>query len=153
VVRICAASLAVLALSLGQTPARPNFSGTWICVSPAECSGQEETIVQDATTLRRSHGSEGDGHHFTYKLDGTESRNSISSHDDEIKMIATATWEGNRLVINESVTYPNGRKRQARQTLSLDEKGQLTMGWVEIVDGREQPEGVAVFKKKAAAAP
>ena len=148
-VRIYSASLAVLLLSAVQAPPRPNFSGTWTCVSPADCSGQEETILHEGNTLRRSHGSEGDGHHFTYKLDGTESRNSIPSHGEEIILVATALWEGNRVVITESVTYPNGRKRQARQTLSLDDAGQLTLVRVELVDGRAEPERVAVWKKKA----
>src|SRR5688572_12637469 len=82
------AALLLLGLAcVAAAQQRPNFSGTWIPVGSGDTSGQEQTIKQDATTLRRSHASEGDGHHFTYKLDGTESRIVLPSHGDRKSVV------------------------------------------------------------------
>ena len=70
--------IALLGASVGAQT-KPNFSGTWIVVTPAEGAGQEEVVRHTATTLSTSHASSSDGHDATYKLDGTESRNEPSS--------------------------------------------------------------------------
>lgn len=54
--------------------ARPNFSGTWLLVAPADVAvqppGQEETITQTDATITFGHHSEGGGHQLTCGLDG-----------------------------------------------------------------------------------
>jgi hypothetical protein len=124
-----------------QAPVRPNLTGTWVVVSPQEAAGQEETLKHDGLTLVRGHDSEGGhGHSFAYKLDGSESRNVLSAHEgEEIVILSRAAWEGNTLVIHETATYPNGRKRQTTSRLRLDDKGQLHIDVTTMVDGKPEP--------------
>ena len=85
--------LAVVGTSAQQ---KPNFSGTWVVVSPAESAGEETTIKHDATTFTHGHASEGGGHSFAYTLDGKETRITMPSHSEEIVILAKASWEGDR---------------------------------------------------------
>jgi hypothetical protein len=143
----CAALFALSAGTFAQQ--RPNFSGTWIVVTPAGAAGQEETILQDEATLTRGHASEGGGHSFTYKLDGTETRQVMSSHGEDIVTLARASWDGDRLVITEATTYPDGRKRDAKSVWSLDSQGQLVIEFTERVAGKPPAAVKRVSKKKA----
>ena len=145
-----AATSATLLLTLVGTSAqtKPNFSGTWVFVSPAESAGQEQTIKQDATTFTTGHASEGGGHSFTYKLDGTDSPNELHSHGEQIGMAAKASWEGDQLVIVEAVAYPDGRKRDKKTTYSLDPQGQLIIEIVDHIKGKPSQTARAVLKRK-----
>jgi hypothetical protein len=128
--------------------AKPDFSGTWIVVSPADAAGQEETIRHDEKTFTKGHASGGGGHNFTYKLDGTESRNVLSVHaGEQIVLLAKASWEESALVIIEAVTYPDGRKRESRAKHWLDDKGLLHVEMVELADGKPQPPVHVVSRK------
>jgi hypothetical protein len=106
---------------------KPDFSGRWVGVSPAENAGNEQVITQDASTLRTGHPSEGGSHSSTYNLDGTESKNIIVSHGEDIVTLSRAVWNGNQLVVTEATTYPDGRKSQSREVWSLDAQGQLVI--------------------------
>jgi hypothetical protein len=107
-------SVVVFGLSLLATPLtarqKPNFSGTWIAVSPTEAAGQVQTVKQTETTLTRGHDSSGGGHSFTYKFDGTESRFVVH----HTPTLATASWDGDKLLIVERTTYNDGRHRTAK---------------------------------------
>jgi hypothetical protein len=144
------ASACVILVLGGATGAqqRPDFSGTWVVISPAEAAGQEETIQQDATMLRRGHASEGGGHSFIYRLDGTQSRLVMPSHGDEIVTLAKASWDGDRLVIVEAVTYPDGRKLAKTSVLALDAQGQLVKEFTEQFEGKPAKTTRIVSKKK-----
>jgi hypothetical protein len=128
---------------------KPDFSGTWVAVSPAEAAGSEENITQDATTVTRGHASSGSGHHARYTLDGSPTRNAIRSHGQEIVTISRASWDGGRLVINESTTYPDGRVRKQRSIMSLDASGQLLIDVEEMIDGQPARKLQVVMKRKA----
>ena len=104
---------------------KPNFSGRWVVASPAPDAGQEQTITQTAATLTTGHASEGHGHRIVYKLDGTENRNALVSHGEEIVTLSKAAWSGNQLKITTDTTYPDARKRRTAQTWSLDGEGRL----------------------------
>lgn len=146
--------LIALALSPGQaTPAaqeKPNLTGTWVVVSPESSAGQEETIKHEGMTLTRGHASEGEhGHSFTYKLDGSESRNVLTPHaGEEIVLLSRASWEGATLVIKETATYSNGRKREAISRWRLDEKGQLHMEVEGSMNGKPEPTIKVIYRKK-----
>ena len=137
--------LPVLHLPAAQ---KPDFSGTWVAVSPQEAVGSEESITLDETTLTRGHASTGDGHNARYTLDGSPTRNVIRSHGREIVTISRASWDGSRLVINESTTYPDGRVRKQRSVMSLDAGGQLLIDVEEMVDGKPSPKRQVVMKRK-----
>src|SRR5688572_15304102 len=82
--------LALLATAPATAQQKPNFTGTWVAVSPAEAAGEEQEVRHTATTLSTGHASEGGGHHATYKLDGSESRNELTSHGEKIVTISKA---------------------------------------------------------------
>jgi len=145
---LVAAAVLLGLVSAPRAQRRPDFSGTWVVVSPAEAAGQEETIKQDATTFTRGHASGGGGHSFSYKLDGTESRLVMKSHGEEIVTLAKASWEGDRLVIAEGVTYADGRKSRRTLAWSLDSQGPLVMEFTEQFDGKPLTTMKVVSKRK-----
>ena len=120
--------------------AKPNFSGTWIQVEPAnraEGGGSEQVVTHDAVTLTTEHASEGGGHRQVYKLDG-ESRFSVSSAD----VVAKAMWDGQKLVITSTATYPENRRRDSKQVWSLGADGTLT-----IESSAKNPDGTTTDRK------
>ena len=129
---------------------RPDFSGTWIAISPTEAAGEEQVVKQDATTMTVSHGAEGDDHVSVYRLDGSESRNVMKSHGAEIVTLARATWKGEQLTITSATTYPDGRKLQQEFVWSLDGKGQLVVEFSETMSGKEPHKMTLVARKKGA---
>lgn len=134
---------------LAQAQAKPDFSGVWVAVSP-DTAGFEETIRQDGQTLTLIHAAEGEDHQQVYRLDGTETRNTTASHGQEIVSIARARWDGVRLVITESVRYPDGRTVEGRKTFSLDENGFLTVELQDTLNGKALPLVRVQYKRKAA---
>ncbi len=128
---------------------KPDFSGTWVAVSPQEAAGSEETITQNATTLTREHASSGAGHSSRFTLDGSPTRRSVRSHGQEIVTISRASWDDTRLVINESTTYPDGRVRKQRSIISLDADGQLLVDIEEMVDDKPSRKVQTVLKRKS----
>ena len=121
----------LLAFVATRAQEKPNFTGQWVLVSPAEAAGQEQTVTHDAATLTTGHASTGDGHRAVYKLDGTESRNVVVSHGSDIVTLSKASWTGNQLTMTSDTTYPDGRKRQAKQVWSLDGEGRLVIDFTE----------------------
>jgi hypothetical protein len=117
----------VLAVTVTSAQEKPNFAGRWVVTSPATDAGLEHTVTQTAATLTTGHPSSGHGHRAVYKLDGTESRNVLVSHEEEIVTLSKASWSGNHLTITADTTYPDGRKWQTRQVWSLDGEGRLVI--------------------------
>ena len=145
---LAAPFLFLAAIVSAQQPQKPNFSGTWVVVTPAEHAGQAETIVHTATELRIGHDSEGGGHDFVYRLDGTETRHAIMSHGVEVVTFAKVSWEGATLVINQHTQLPEGPKMTGRATFALNADGYLVRGVTGTMDGREMPALTVVMKKK-----
>lgn len=137
--------LALVAAAAAQQ--RPDFSGRWVVVSPAEGAGQEQRVEQTETTLTLSHGAEGDDHRMAYRLDGSESRNVITSHGSDLVTLSRCTWKGGALTIQSSTTYPDGRRLEQTMVWSLDEKGQLVIDGSESMSGRP-PEKMRVVHRR-----
>jgi hypothetical protein len=152
VVRSCGFALVAAVTLVAATPARqhPNFSGRWVQESPKDGAGQEQVVKHDATSLSTEHASEGGGHRAVYKLDGTSNRNAITSHGNEIVTISQASWKGDRLTIDETTTYPDGRRRLATQVWSLDAAGKLVIEFKETIDGKSTADVKIVFVKRQA---
>lgn len=148
-VRIASAGLMLVVGSALGAQRRPDFSGTWVLVSPAGSAGQVETIKHNATTFTRAHASEGPGHAMTYNLDGSETRLVMPTHGDQIVILGKASWDGDRLVIVEAVTYPDGRKLSKRSVWSLDAQGQLAMEFTEEAEGKPAKTTRVVYRKKS----
>ena len=144
----CLLAFLVLGSVVALAQAKPNFSGTWVAISPAEAAGQEQEVRHTATTLSTGHASEGDGHSATYKLDGTESRNELTSHGQKIVTLSKAVWQGDKVVITSGTTYPDGNKLESKQTWSMDSSGQLVIEYSMAMTGQPPQSMTIVHKKK-----
>jgi hypothetical protein len=115
---------------------KPDFSGRWVVLAPADGAGSEQRVTYDrkANTLTLAHDSEGDGHKLVYKLDGTENRNALTSHGSEIVILSKAQWTGDQITITSVATYPDGRRMESKQVWSLDAGGQLVIDGTETMD-------------------
>jgi len=130
-------------LAVGVNPcaqAKPDFSGKWVAVDPLPAAGTadaargggrgggsgagfqpgfgpEFTVKQDAKTLTITRGAQTSA--LTYKLDGSESKNTVTRDGQQQEQIATATWEGNTLVIVTQVRF-QGNTREQRRVLAME---------------------------------
>src|SRR4051812_7421306 len=138
---LMAAGLVVAAVGLGAQ-AKPNFSGKWVMDPPAAAAaggggragggaapagfqpgfGAEFTVKQDDKTLSISRGQ---GSPLIYKLDGSESKNTVTRNGEQQEQIAKAVWEGDKLVIATEVNF-QGNTAEQKRVLSL-ENGNLVI--------------------------
>jgi hypothetical protein len=142
------AAALVLAAAVLPAQTKPNFTGTWIITAPAEAAGQEQEVRHTATTLSTGHASEGGGHHSSYKLDGSESRNELTSHGAPLVTISKASWDGDKVVITSATTYPDGRKLESKETWSLNPSGQLVIEHAMTMTGQPPQSMTVVHRKK-----
>ncbi len=147
--RILTAAVVLTVGATAQTQQKPNFSGHWVIVSPPEGAGDEQIVKQDEKTLSTEHASEGGGHKMIYQLDGVERRQALPSHGQEIVILATAAWEGDRIVINSRATYPNGMKTQSKEVWSLDAQGRLLIDYSERGPTGPGPTTKVIYVKKS----
>jgi hypothetical protein len=119
---LTAAGLAVLLGTALAAQQKPNFSGTW---APADGKGREQVVEHTATSLAIGDPESRGGRRFVYKLDGTETRNVTPSHAGDIVTVSKVSWDGNRIVLSSTTSYPDGRRRDDRQVWSLDAEGRL----------------------------
>jgi hypothetical protein len=131
---IGAAVLAVATLAWAQ---KPDFSGTWTLDRAASGMdaaggggggrgggrgglGQGATVKQtaDALTIERTVGE--NKVVTTYKLDGTESKNTMMGRGgQQMESTSTAKWDGAKLVINTK-TDMGGQAFESTQTWTVD---------------------------------
>ncbi len=142
------AAAVLVSASVVGAQQKPDFTGTWVVVSPAEAAGQEQVVRHTATTLSTGHESTGDGHNAAYKLDGSESRNELTSHGQAIVTISKAVWDANTVVITIATTYPDGRKLDSKQTWSMDEAGRLVIEHSQTMTGQPARSGTVVHTRK-----
>jgi hypothetical protein len=119
----------------GQPQGAPNFSGTWITTSPQSGVGQVLEIKQDWKAVSLTHDGGPAGHATVYPLDGSTLTSETATHGQKIPVRTRARWDGESLVLTMTWTIANVTTT-ARQTLVLDEKGQLRYNSTELVDGR-----------------
>lgn len=172
---ILAAALATAAASIGLAAQdHPNFAGKWVLdaaksdagtaggaargrmgrgqMSGGMGWGQEFTITQDAATLKVQRDVGGNPIAETYALDGTETKNSVSTgRGDNVAVTSTAKWDGAKLVIESKQPMNMGGNAMAmstKRTLSIDASGGLV---VETTRSGMQGNGMAtklVYKKQ-----
>jgi hypothetical protein len=127
------ALLAVVSTGPALTQTKPNFTGTWVCVSGAkEMIGQEITLKHDATSISFSHGGPVE-HAQTFRLDGKETKQADLAHPDETD-ITQAAWDGDKIVV--TVKTANGA--QQKRVLSLQADGSLAVEMTVEVGGKAQ---------------
>ncbi len=131
-----------------QVQPRPNFSGRWVQVTPADGAGQEQVVKHDADKLSASHDSEGGGHLLEYKLDGSETTQTLTSHGEPVTSRVRASWDKESLVITTTTNYGGERTVILRQAWSLDKSGQLVILVSPTVDGKHQSPITVVYAKR-----
>lgn len=126
---------------------KPDFSGKWVSVDPLPAAGNaaggggggggrgggqgaagpvgfqpgygpEFSAKQDEKTLTITRG--GQSSLLTYKLDGSESKNTVTRNGQEQEQTATAKWEGNTLVIVTQIMV-QGMAREQSRVLSMED--------------------------------
>jgi hypothetical protein len=125
--------IAVIALaSVGaQTP---SFAGKWTVVPDPNAPtgrgfgglGQAATITQDATSLTITRTTQMGEFTSTYKLDGSESKNTITVQGNTIDQLSKLKWDGGTLTISTSMSF-DGNPVQTTTKLSLDAAGNLVV--------------------------
>jgi|RhiMethySRZTD1v2_1073278.scaffolds.fasta_scaffold1359641_2 hypothetical protein len=121
------------ALTLAQAP--PNFAGKWTAVPDANAPagggrgmggglGQEATITQDASTLTINRTTQMGPFTSTYKLDGSESRNTLNFQGNSVDQLSTAKWDGGKLNVQTKMDF-GGNVVETSMVMSLDASGNL----------------------------
>ena len=142
-----AMAVALMAWAVTAVPAqtKPNFSGTWVSVEPKEMAGEEQKVTHTADELILEHASHGGGHRIVHKLDGKEHDTSLG----DIKSVSRAEWQGDKLVVVQHATYPDGRKTETRSAWTLGSDGRLTIeGTRTGPDGKPETIKTVSTKKK-----
>jgi hypothetical protein len=151
---------AVVTMTVGVlAQAKPNFAGKWTMDAPAAAPGggapgggapggggrggrggggwgMEPTITQDATTLTVEYMGGGQAPapvKLTYKLDGTESKNTVAGRGGQQEQVSKATWDGTSL----KIVTTTGFGEQTR-TLSMDGAK------LKIVTSQNGPDGTPI---------
>ncbi len=130
---------AVVVFASGITAqTKPNFSGKWtLQVEPGAAAagggqrgrgmggggafcGQECTITQDATTLKVDRMFGQNTVSSTYKLDGSESKNTQQMGGrGAMEIVSKAAWDGDKLTISTTRDM-NGTSVTTTSTISMD---------------------------------
>ena len=142
---VVAAAFVIVSAAGVFAQAKPDFSGKW-ALDPASAPappaggggggggggrggggrggggagfGQEFTAKQDAGTLTISRDQGGNPVTATYKLDGSESKNTVTGRNGAQEQVSKTMWMGNKLMITTTVNFGGNNVEQSR-TLSLD---------------------------------
>ena len=109
----------------------PNFAGKWTLVpDPAATGGfggglgQEATITQDAGTLTVKRTTQMGEFTSTYKLDGSESKNTLTIQGNAIEQLSKTKWDGGTLQVDTTMSF-DGNPVQVSMKMSLDSSGNL----------------------------
>ena len=120
----------VVAVSLSAQSV-PNFAGKWTLVPDAGGGrggfgglGQSATIAQDAATLTITRSTQMGEFTSIYKLDGSESKNTLNMQGNAIEQLSKTKWEGAKLIVNTSMSF-DGNPVEVSMTMQLDPSGAL----------------------------
>ncbi len=124
------------ALTLAQAP--PNFAGKWTLVPDANAAGgggrggmggglgQEATITQDASSLTIKRTTQMGEFTSTYKLDGSESKNTLNFQGNSVDQLSIAKWDGGKLNVATKMDF-GGNVVETSMVMSLDATGNLVV--------------------------
>ena len=110
----------------------PNFSGKWALVpdpaaqGPGGGLGTSAMIKQDASTLTINRTTQMGEITTVYKLDGSESKNSINFQGNAIEQLSKTTWEGGTLHVATTMNF-DGNAVNVTMAMSLDASGNLVV--------------------------
>jgi hypothetical protein len=126
------AAAVIIAGAMLAAQAAPSFAGKWTLVpDPNAAPGggpggpwQSALIVQDAATLTITRTTAMGEFTSTYKLDGSESKNTFNMQGNAIEQVSKVKWDGGKLLVNTTMDF-NGNPVATSMTLSLDPSGNL----------------------------
>ena len=124
-----AVSMLFSAATLAQST---NFAGKWAIVpDPAVQGGfgglgQSAVIKQDATTLTITRTTQMGEVTSVYKLDGSESKNTLSFQGNSIDQVSKTKWDGGTLHVDTSMNF-DGNQVSVTMAMSLDAAGNLVV--------------------------
>ena len=124
-----AVAILLSAAAMAQTP---NFTGKWTLVpdpaaqGPGGGLGQAAVIKQDAATLTVTRTTQMGEITSTYKLDGSESKNTLNFQGNAIEQLSKTKWDGGTLHVDTSMNF-DGNAVQVTMALSLDPAGNLVV--------------------------
>jgi hypothetical protein len=131
--RFMTLAVVVVAMTMVAAQAPPNFAGKWTLVPDANTPqggmgglGQEATITQDATTLSITRTTQMGTFTSNYKLDGSETKNTLSIQGNSIDQFSTTKWDGGKLRLNTKMDF-GGNPVEISTVLSLDPSGTLVV--------------------------
>jgi len=126
-------TLAVAILLSAATAAQtPNFSGKWALVpdpaaqGPGGGLGQAAVIKQDAATMTVTRTTQMGEVTNVYKLDGSESKNTLNFQGNAIDQISKAKWDGGTLKVDTTMSF-DGNPVNLTMAMSLDASGNLVV--------------------------
>ena len=91
--------LCILVTATTAAQVRPNLSGKWM--GPSRSDATALTIDQRATSITIESPTLQSGVvRWTYKLDGSESSNTVAQDGGAVEQTSRAAWDGNTLVIS-----------------------------------------------------
>ena len=124
-----AVSMLFSAATLAQST---NFAGKWAIVpDPAVQGGfgglgQSAVIKQDATTLTITRTTQMGEVTSVYRLDGSESKNTLSFQGNSIDQVSKTKWDGGTLHVDTSMNF-DGNQVSVTMAMSLDPAGNLVV--------------------------
>ena len=111
----------------------PNFSGKWAVVEAPGGGrggfgglGQSAVIKQDAETMTITRTTQMGEFTSVYKLDGSESKNTLTVQGNAIEQVSKAKWDGGTLRVDTSMSF-DGNPVQITMAMSLDPAGALVI--------------------------
>jgi hypothetical protein len=116
------------AVTAGQSA--PNLAGKWTLVPDSTAAGgfpglgTEAVIVQDATTLTITRTTQFGEFKSVYRLDGTESKNTLNFGGNPMEQVSKVKVDGGKLTITTSMNIA-GTPSETMTSLELDASGAL----------------------------
>jgi hypothetical protein len=131
--RLSSALVVTALLAVGvaaQSP--PSFAGKWTVVpDPAGGGrggfggiGQSATITQDATSMTIARTTQMGEFTSVYKLDGSESKNTLNIQGNAVEQLSTAKWDAGKLIVVTKMSF-DGNPVEVSMTMALDPSGNL----------------------------
>jgi hypothetical protein len=168
---MAAAAFVVSSASGAFAQAKPDFSGMWT-MDPASAPappaggggggggggrgggrggggagfGQQFTATQNASTLTISRMQGDQTVTATYKLDGSESKNTVQGRGGAQEQVSKAAWQGSKLVITTTLDF-GGNTVEQKRTLSM-EGGNLVIEQANPGRGGGEPTVTKLVYKK-----
>lgn len=122
-----------LLLSVATAAQTPNFAGKWTRVPDPAAQGpgggglgQSAVIQQDASTLTVTRTTQMGEVTSVYKLDGSESKNTMNFQGNAIDQLSKAKWDGGTLHVDTTMNF-DGNAVNLTVAISLDPSGDLVV--------------------------